>query len=92
MSEVVKLTVVPSPEIPSVTKQAVEKFDSFSAEMKAWLEKTKSGGFVLIAYDKTYENNTAQLHSWVNYFVSDPGDSFWLPDMAKARLINRRDE
>lgn len=89
MSEVVKLGVVP---ISNAKEQLMERFEADVVKMREWLQDTKSGGYALLAYDRCHEDGRLVVHSWVNYFVTDPGDCFWLPDMAKTRIYQRAHE
>lgn len=89
MGEVMKLKLVEAPEVPSDKDYLLAKFDDHIKGMREWLEKTESGGFVLIAYDKTESGAHPEVHSWVNTFTSEPADGFWLPDMVKTRVYQR---
>ena len=89
MSEVVRLGVVPP---SSVKEQLMETFEADVLKMREWLQSTTAGGYALVAYDRCHEDGRTMVHSWVNYFVTDPGDAFWLPDMARTRIHQRAHE
>lgn len=89
MAEVVKLKLAEKSEFPTAKEQMLKGFDEKVKAMREWLEESEDGGYALVGYDKRIEEGRPLVHSWANYFASNPGDAFWLPDMVKARIYQR---
>lgn len=89
MTDVTRLSVIGGQAVSDTKTEMLRRFDEKVAEMRAWLAETGGGGFALLGYDRDSRNAQPRVHSWVNYFCCDPGDAFWLPDMARTRIQQR---
>lgn len=90
MAEVRKLVLVPSEPIPDAKAQLLERFDEDIKKMREWLEHTTAAGYALVGYDNRIDDDgRPALQTWVNFWLHNPADGFWLPDAVKVRVHQR---
>lgn len=92
MSEVVPLKIVsgPKPETVSAKERAVSRLEENLKEVREFLEKYDNCGFQMFVYSRSIDKDgDPVISTWCSYHVNDVGDTFWLPDAVRMRIINR---